>query len=91
MQAGEQADMPVSPRMWLPTHLPLPACLAPRVQLLGKEDVSKIMRLQFAEMGPHSQIKRHVDTGGYAQLGHRIHIVVQSNPSEWMFPEMGGC
>jgi hypothetical protein len=52
------------------------------MQLLGKEDVGNIMRLQFAEMAPNSQIKRHIDTGGYAQLGHRIHIVIQSNPSE---------
>ena len=68
-----------------------PALPGPGMQLLGTEDVSKIMRLQFAVMGPNSQIKRHKDMGGYAQLGHRIHIVVQSNPSESVEVLIGGC
>ena len=52
------------------------------MQLLGSEDLGNIMRLQFALMGPHSKIKRHVDSGGYSKLGHRIHVMVHSNPSE---------
>ena len=51
-----------------------------RVQILGDADMDKIMRLQFAIMPPHSQIKKHMDTGGYATLGHRIHAVLKSNP-----------
>lgn len=50
------------------------------VQVLGPGDLDKVMRLQLAFMPPHSDIKRHMDSGGYAAVGHRIHVVVQSNP-----------
>jgi len=38
------------------------------------------MRAQFALMPAHTEIKPHVDSGGYSTEGHRIHFVVQSNP-----------
>ena len=49
------------------------------VKLLGKS-YENIARVQFAYMPPHSEIKRHVDTGGYSEYGHRIHFVIASNP-----------
>ena len=48
-------------------------------QLLGK-DVVNIIRMQFALMPGNTQIKRHVDKGGYSATGHRIHLVVASSP-----------
>lgn len=57
------------------------ACVCPP-QVLGPGDLDKVMRLQLAFMPPHSDIKRHMDSGGYAAVGHRIHVVVQSNPGE---------
>lgn len=48
-------------------------------RLLGK-DVQNIIRVQFAKMPAHSEIKPHVDSGGYSEKGHRIHIVIASNP-----------
>lgn len=49
-------------------------------QLLGDE-VNHITRAQFALMPAHTEIKPHVDTGGYSEEGHRIHFVIQSNPN----------
>ena len=49
-------------------------------ELLGK-DVENIIRIQFAKMPPHTHIKKHVDSGGYSQTGHRIHFIVSSNPA----------
>ena len=48
-------------------------------RLLGA-DMANIIRLQFAIMPPDTHIKRHVDKGGYSATGHRIHLVVASNP-----------
>jgi hypothetical protein len=56
------------------------ACAPP--QILGAADLGKVMRLQLALMPPHSEIRRHTDSGGYAAAGHRIHVVVRSNPGE---------
>ena len=49
------------------------------MKLLGKS-YENIARVQFAYMPPHSEIKRHIDTGGYSEHGHRIHFVIASNP-----------
>ncbi|KAK9800752.1 hypothetical protein WJX73_006262 [Symbiochloris irregularis] len=43
-------------------------------QLLGKEDVDKVMRLQLTCMPPGTTIKVHQDQGGYSLSGHRIHL-----------------
>ena len=48
-------------------------------ELLGSQS-QNIMRAQFALMPAHTEIKPHVDSGGYSSEGHRIHFVVQSNP-----------
>lgn len=48
-------------------------------RLLGS-DVQNIIRVQFAKMPAHSEIKPHVDSGGYSEKGHRIHVVIASNP-----------
>jgi hypothetical protein len=48
-------------------------------ELLGNQ-TENIMRAQFALMPAHTEIKPHVDSGGYSSRGHRIHFVVQSNP-----------
>lgn len=48
-------------------------------RLLGN-DVQNIIRVQFAKMPAHSEIKPHVDSGGYSEKGHRIHVVIASNP-----------
>ena len=48
-------------------------------QILG-DDVQNIIRLQFALMPAGGDIKRHIDSGGYSAQGHRIHIVIDSNP-----------
>lgn len=46
-------------------------------QVLGKRDMQHIIRLQLALMKPGvSDIKIHVDSGGYAIRGHRLHIPV---------------
>ncbi|KAL4458606.1 hypothetical protein ABPG75_013471 [Micractinium tetrahymenae] len=50
------------------------------LQILGPRDVANILRLQLARMAPRSELKQHVDTGGYAERGHRIHLVLQTNP-----------
>lgn len=49
-------------------------------QVLGAADAGNVMRVQLARMPPGGRILRHADTGGYAAAGHRIHVVVQSNP-----------
>lgn len=49
------------------------------MQILGS-DIENIMRLQFARMPPGGVIKTHVDMGGYSATGHRIHVVIDSNP-----------
>ena len=48
-------------------------------KLLGKH-YEYITRVQFALMPAQSEIKPHVDTGGYSKDGHRIHFVIASNP-----------
>jgi len=48
-------------------------------KLLGKH-YECITRVQFALMPRHSEIKPHVDSGGYSEDGHRIHFVIASNP-----------
>lgn len=48
-------------------------------KLLGS-DYECISRVQFALMPAHSEIKPHVDSGGYSQEGHRIHFVIASSP-----------
>lgn len=48
-------------------------------KLLGKH-YDYITRVQFALMPGQSEIKPHVDSGGYSKDGHRIHFVIASNP-----------
>lgn len=55
---------------------------APLAQILGPEDLPNILRLQLARMAPSSRLRQHVDTGGYAEQGHRIHVVLQTNPGK---------
>jgi len=51
------------------------------VQVLGKKDMQHIIRLQLALMKPGiSDIKIHVDSGGYAIRGHRLHIPIFTHP-----------
>ncbi|GLC58284.1 hypothetical protein PLESTB_001341600 [Pleodorina starrii] len=50
-------------------------------QIVGKEDMGKVVRLQFARMKPGSQIKPHQDMGGYAKFAHRIHLPVVTHPN----------
>ncbi|GIL81892.1 hypothetical protein Vretimale_1469 [Volvox reticuliferus] len=50
-------------------------------QIVGKEDVNKVVRLQFARMKPGTEIKPHQDMGGYAKFAHRIHLPVVTNPN----------
>jgi len=48
--------------------------------MVGKPDMKNIIRLQLALMRPHvSDIKIHVDTGGYATYAHRLHIPLMTN------------
>jgi len=49
-------------------------------QVLGVADMRNILRLQLAELAPGGEIKQHLDMGGYSKEGHRIHLVVQTNP-----------
>eukprot|EP00775_Hariotina_reticulata_P005663 gene5663-5900_t len=50
-------------------------------EVVGKKDMQHIIRLQLALMKPGvSDIKIHVDSGGYAIKGHRIHIPVFTHP-----------
>lgn len=48
--------------------------------LLGPADAGNVMRLQLALMPGRGEIKRHMDSGGFAEEGHRIHVVLQSSP-----------
>ncbi|GIL43818.1 hypothetical protein Vafri_1420 [Volvox africanus] len=50
-------------------------------QVVGKEDVNKVVRLQFARMKPGTEIKPHQDMGGYAKAAHRIHLPVVTHPN----------
>ncbi|KXZ44217.1 hypothetical protein GPECTOR_71g578 [Gonium pectorale] len=50
-------------------------------QIVGKEDMNKVVRLQFARMKPGSEIKAHKDMGGYARFAHRIHLPVITHPN----------
>jgi hypothetical protein len=48
-----------------------------------------IIRLQLALMKPGvSDIKIHVDSGGYAIRGHRLHIPVFTHPEVRLSPGM---
>lgn len=48
-------------------------------RLLGKH-YDNVSRVQFALMPAQTEIKPHVDSGGYSTDGHRIHFVIASNP-----------
>jgi hypothetical protein len=51
------------------------------MQILGPADSLNIVRIQFALMKPGtSDIKLHIDSGGYAKHGHRIHIPIITHP-----------
>lgn len=50
-------------------------------QVLGRSDAHNVVRIQFARMAPGSRILMHQDMGGYAQLGHRIHMPVATHPN----------
>jgi hypothetical protein len=51
------------------------------MQALGPADSLNIVRIQFALMKPGtSDIKLHVDSGGYAKKGHRIHVPIVTHP-----------
>lgn len=48
--------------------------------MIGKPDMANIIRLQLALMRPNvSDIRIHVDTGGYATHAHRLHIPIMTN------------
>ena len=55
--------------------------LEPMLRKILGDDIESIIRLQFARMAPHSDIKGHMDRGGYSEDGHRIHIVVATSPN----------
>lgn len=38
-----------------------------------------LLRLQLARMTPGASIKRHSDTGGWAQRSHRVHVPLVGN------------
>jgi len=44
------------------------------------EAESRIVRLQFARMGPGGAILKHADKGGWAMGLHRVHIPLITNP-----------
>jgi hypothetical protein len=49
--------------------------------MVGRPDMANIIRLQLALMRPNvSDIRIHVDTGGYATHAHRLHIPLMTNP-----------
>eukprot|EP00775_Hariotina_reticulata_P013388 gene13388-13515_t len=51
------------------------------LEVLGPRDTANIIRVQLARMQPGtSDIKMHQDSGGYAKLGHRIHIPIITHP-----------
>jgi hypothetical protein len=48
--------------------------------MIGKPDMGNIIRLQLALMKADvSDIRIHVDTGGYATYAHRLHIPLMTN------------
>ena len=47
---------------------------------VGAGDLANIMRLQLAWMPAGGVIRSHRDIGGYADAGHRIHVVLITNP-----------
>eukprot|EP00882_Tetradesmus_deserticola_P022102 GHRQ01023985.1.p3 GENE.GHRQ01023985.1~~GHRQ01023985.1.p3 ORF type:complete len:160 (+),score=78.05 GHRQ01023985.1:655-1134(+) len=50
-------------------------------EILGPADALNIVRVQLALMAPGtSNIKLHIDSGGYAQRGHRIHVPIITHP-----------
>ncbi|GBF90355.1 green algal specific Aspartyl Asparaginyl beta-hydroxylase [Raphidocelis subcapitata] len=57
------------------------AVLDPIVEeIIGKPDMKNIIRAQLALMRANvSDIRIHVDTGGYATYGHRLHIPLMTN------------
>lgn len=55
------------------------------LQVLGKEDMNKIMRLQLARILPGSFIRIHRDQGGYVEHGHRVHVPLQADSSTLAF------
>ncbi|KAG2444762.1 hypothetical protein HXX76_001506 [Chlamydomonas incerta] len=50
-------------------------------KVVGKADMNKVVRLQFARMKPGSEIKLHKDMGGYARFAHRIHLPIVTHPN----------
>ena len=50
------------------------------LQLLGKADLDKIIRMQFARMRPGTHIKTHRDHGKWAMHAHRLHVPVTAAP-----------
>jgi hypothetical protein len=67
-------EFPLWQKQWRRVLEPLLA------EILGPADLANIVRLQLARMRPGvSDIKRHVDSGGYAKHAHRVHVVLQTN------------
>lgn len=65
----------------LPCTHPPPTRPIPAPQMIGAPDMANIIRLQLALMSPNvSDIRIHVDTGGYATHAHRLHIPLMTNP-----------
>jgi predicted nucleic acid-binding Zn finger protein len=81
-----QLAMIFAPHVLLIYCTPCTACTACTaalfvLQIIGQRDMQHIIRLQLALMKPGvSDIKIHVDSGGYAIRGHRIHIPVFTHP-----------
>lgn len=55
------------------------------LQVLGRSDMAKIMRLHLARVLPGSFIRIHRDQGGYVERSHRIHVPLQADPSTLAF------
>ncbi|KAI8468367.1 MAG: hypothetical protein J3K34DRAFT_459917 [Monoraphidium minutum] len=50
-------------------------------EMIGAPDMANIIRMQLALMrANNSDIRIHVDTGGYATYAHRLHIPLMTNP-----------
>ncbi|CAD7696637.1 unnamed protein product [Ostreobium quekettii] len=65
---------------WFPYFDLLRRALEPLVEeILGPNGMDHVIRLQLARMKPGTEVKKHVDSGGYAQLAHRIHVPLTSN------------
>ncbi|MEW5319959.1 MAG: hypothetical protein WDW38_011069 [Sanguina aurantia] len=45
-------------------------------QVVGREDMGKVVRMQLALIQPGGVIKIHKDMGGYAKKAHRIHVPI---------------